>query len=418
MRYTLIILFLLSTIFSAFAKTVILSGFKPVKQKRYEFVSSSFKKYVIENIKNSEIEILDEKKSNELEYLLVKNRNFFLASKEFFDSWENFEFDYTIHCELSVKGKSIEVHIQVYSKDKKRLLLKEDFKGRSNHLLSLFDAITRNVLIAIDSNKETINPFNIDDDKMFYQFLRLDYYADKLWESDDPDKYFLLVDELESYKDEFDIYPPIKKLYEDVVSRNDEFILTGTLDLPVENTSKEIFGEDNEVESFLRKLLNDGYHFRHLSTTKNYDEDDRNIVSLIIAYEINFKKLIRKKLLKEIRKRNGSLKFANMGMYYFSSNESENKTLIDFLLRQRVLLRLYDKNDNLITETENAVKYMDYKGGKYKNSKKLPLPLVPRGPANTAFAVEKKGFTTFIFDEISTAELKKIVRSELELTFE
>ena len=418
MHYTLIILFLLSTVFSSFGKTVILSGFKPVKEKRYEFISSSFKKYVIENINNSEIEILDEKKSNELEYLLIKNSNFFLASKEFFDNWENFEFDYTIHCEFNVRGKTVEIHIQVYSKDKKRLLLKEDFKGRTGQLLSLFDAITRNVLIAIGSNKETINPFNINDDKMFYQFLRLDYYADKLWESDDPDKYFLLVDELESYKNEFDIYPPIKKLYEDVTSRNDEFILTGALDLPVENTSKEIFSEDNEVEAFLRQLLNDGYHFRHLSTTKNYDEDDRSIVSLIVAYEINFKKLLKKKLLKEIRKRKGNLKFANMGMYYFSSNESENKVLINFLLRQRVILRLYDKNDNLIAESEIGIKYMDYKSGKYKNAKKVLLPLVPRGSANTAFAVEKKGFSTFIFDEITTVELKKIVRSELEITFE
>ncbi|MDA3884995.1 MAG: hypothetical protein PF638_05310 [Candidatus Delongbacteria bacterium] len=418
MRYLLIIIFLLSTIFSSFAKTVILSGFKPVKESRYEFISTSFKKYVIENIKNSEIEILDEKKSNELEYLLVKNRNFFLASKEFFDNWENFEFDYTIHCSFDIRGKSIQIQIQVYSKEKKRLLLKEDFKGRSNRLLSLFDAITRNILISIDSNKQTINPFNINDNKMFYQFLRLDYYADKLWESDDPDKYFLLFDELESYKGEFDIYPPIKKLYEDVASRNDEFILTGALDLPVENASKEVFSEDNEVEAFLRKLLNDGYHFRHLSTTKNYDEDDKSIVSLIVAYEINFKKLLKKKLLQEIKKRRGNLKFANMGMYYFSSNDSENNDLIDFLLRQRVILRLYDKNDNLITESEISINYMDYQSGKYKNAKKVLLPLVPRGSANTAFAVESKGFSTFIFDEIPTSELDKIVRSELELTFE
>ncbi|NOR46100.1 MAG: hypothetical protein GQ534_10995 [Candidatus Delongbacteria bacterium] len=81
-------------------------------------------------------------------------------------------------------------------------------------------------------------------------------------------------------------------------------------------------------------------------------------------------------------------------------------------------MRLYDKNDNLITETEIGIKYMDYKSGKYKNAKKVLLPLVPRGSANTAFAVEKKGFSTFIFDEITTVELKKIVRSELELTFE
>jgi hypothetical protein len=418
MRYLLIIIFLLSTIFNSYAKTVILSGFKPVKESRYEFISLSFKKYVIENIKNSEIEILDEEKSNELEYLLVKNSNFFLASKEFFDNWENFEFDYTIYCEFTIRGKSIDINIQVYSKDKKRLLLKKEFNGRSDRLLSLFDAITRNILIAIDSNKQTINPFNINDNKMFYQFLRLDYYADKLWESDDPDKYFLLVDELESYKGEFDIYPPIKQLYKEVISRNDEFILVGALDLPVENTSKEVFSEDNEVEGFLRQLLNDGYHFRHLSTTKKYDEDDKNIVSLIVAYEINFKKLFKKKLIKEIKKRKGSLKFANMGMYYLSSNESENKVLIDFLLRQRVLLRLYDKDDNLITESEIGLKYMDYKSGKYKNAKKVLLPLFPRGSANTAFAVEKKGFSTFIFDEITTSELKKIVRSELELTFE
>ena len=45
-----------------FSKTVILSGFKPVREKRYEFISTSFKKYVVENIKNSDIEILDEKK--------------------------------------------------------------------------------------------------------------------------------------------------------------------------------------------------------------------------------------------------------------------------------------------------------------------------------------------------------------------
>jgi len=69
-------------------------------------------------------------------------------------------------------------------------------------------------------------------------------------------------------------------------------------------------------------------------------------------------------------------------------------------------------------DKEIGVKYMDYKGGKYKNAKKVPLPLIPRGAANTAFAVEKKGLATFVFDEITTSELKKIVRSEIELTFE
>ena len=285
-------------------------------------------------------------------------------------------------------------------------------------MLSLFDAITRNILISIGSNQPTINPFNIEDDKMFYKFLRLNYYADKLWESDDPDKYFLLVDELESYKDDFDTYPPLKKLYEDVFSRNDEFILTGTLDLPVENTSKEIFSEDNEVEAFARKLLNDGYYFRHFSTTKNYDEDDKNTVNLIVIYEINFKKLIKKRLIKEIKKRKGNLKFANMDMYYFSSVEKENEILIDFLLKQKVLLKLFDKDNNLITETEIGIKYLDYKGGKYKNAKKVPLPLIPRGSANTAFAVKKKGTSTFIFDDMPVSELKKIVRSEIELIFE
>ncbi|MCK4980907.1 MAG: hypothetical protein KAS62_10965, partial [Candidatus Delongbacteria bacterium] len=182
--------------------------------------------------------------------------------------------------------------------------------------------------------------------------------------------------------------------------------------------SKKTFGEDDEVEIFLRKLLNAGYHFRHLSTTRNYDEDDRNIVTLIVGYEINFKKYIRKKLIKEIRRRKGNLKFANMGMFYFSSNERENKVLVDFLLRQRVLLRLYDKDDNLITEAEIGIKYMDYQGGEFKNTKKVPLPIVPRGSANTAFAIEKKGFSTFVFDELQASELKKVVRSEIELTFE
>ncbi|MCK5759686.1 MAG: hypothetical protein KAH33_00230 [Candidatus Delongbacteria bacterium] len=417
MRFIVIIIFLLSMFFSAFSKTVILSGFKPVKEARYKFISSAFKKYVVENIKNAEIDILEDK-TTELEYLLVKNNNFFLASKEFFDNRENFEFDNTIHCEFSIRGKRIEIHIQLYSKDKKRLLIKEDFKGKSNQLLSLFDAITRHILIALDSTKETINPFKIDDDKLFYKFLRLDYYTDKLWEDDDPDKYFLLVDELEAFKDKFDAYPPFKKLYDDVMSRSEEFILTGAMDLPVENTSKKTFGEDNEVEIFLRKLLNAGYHFRHISTTRNYDEDDRDIVTLIVGYEINFKKYIKKELIKEIRKRKGNLKFANMGMFYFSANEKENKVLVDFLLRQRVLLRLYDKDDNLIAEAEIGIKYMDYQGGEFKNTKKVPLPLVPRGSANTAFAIEKKGFSTFVFDELPTSELKKVVRSEIELTFE
>lgn len=417
MRYSVIIMILLSMIFAVFGKTVILSGFKPAKKAKYEFITSSFKKYVTENLKNAEFEILNDKTA-ELEYLMVKNRNFFLASKEFFDKWENFEFDNTIHCEFDITGKRIEIHIQVYSKEKKRLLLKQDFSGRSNHLLSLFDAITRSILISIGSDKATINPFKIDDDDMFYKFLRLDYYTDKLWESDDPDKYYLLLDELESYKNDFDAYPPFKMLYDDVMSRQDEFVLTGALDLPVENVSKETFSEDNEVEAFLRKLLVDGYHFRHLSTTKNFDEDDKNNVSLIVAYEINFKKLIRKELIKEIRRRNGNLKFANMGMYYFSSNDNENKTIVDFLLRQNVIIRLYDKDNNIIAESEVGVKYTDYQGGEYKNSKNLPLPIVPRGAANTAFAVENKGLSTFIFDEITAAELKKIVRSEIELTFE
>lgn len=417
MRYILTFIFIISFFYSAFGKSVIMSGFKPVKESKYEFISSSFKKYLTDNIKNAEFDILDDK-TQELEYMLVKRGNFFLASKEFFDNWENFEFDNTINCNLNITGKRIEMHIQVYSKEKKRLLLKEDFKGRSNHLLSLFDSITRSILISIGSDKATINPFKIDDDAMFYKFLRLDYYTDKLWKSDDPDKYYLLLDELESYKDDFDAYPPFKRLYDDVLSRQDEFILTGALDLPVENVSKEIFSEDNEVEAFVRKLLVDGYHFRHLTTTKNIDEDDKNNVSLVVAYEINFKKLIRKKLIKEIKRRNGNLKFANMGMYYFSSNESENKTVIDFLLRQNVIVRLYDKDNTLIAESEVGIKYRDYQGGEYKNAKKVPLPLVPRGAANSAFAVENKGLSTFVFDEITIAELKKIVRSEVELTFE
>ncbi|MBN2788770.1 MAG: hypothetical protein JXR69_01110 [Candidatus Delongbacteria bacterium] len=417
MRYFLTIIFLFSIIFPVHGKTVILSGFKPVKQDRYEFISSAFKKYVVENFKNSEMTILDEK-SEELEYLLLKNRNFFLASKEFFDNWENFEFDNTVFCETTVRGKKVEFHIEVYSKDKKRLTLKDDFKGRSNQLLSLFDAVTRNILISMDSNKSTINPFGVDDNEMFYEYLRLEYYTEKLWESDDPDKYYLLLDELESYKNDFNTYPQFEKLYNEVAERSDDFILTGALDLPVENTSKEVFSEDNEVEAFFRKLIVDGYHFRHLSTSKNYDEEDKSVVGLVVAYEINFKKLIRKELLSEIRKRKGNLKFANMGMYYFSSNESENKMVIDFLLRQKVILRLFDKDNTLISESEVGVKYMDYQGGEYKNAKKVPFPLMPRGSANTAFAVEKLGILTLVFDGFTAVELKKITHSEIEISFE
>jgi hypothetical protein len=107
-----------------------------------------------------------------------------------------------------------------------------------------------------------------------------------------------------------------------------------------------------------------------------------------------------------------------MGRFFFSQSDKESKEFRDFILRQSVVLSLYDEKGELVAKSEYSISKSDYSNGAFRHTKVLPFPLTPRGPANAAFGITPSSKIDFIFEDIKQTDLDRVVRSEIEILFE
>ena len=415
LRYAALALVLITGM--CFPAKLVIAGFKDNDPKT-EFITDAFVEFLRGNLEEAGFELMDDKTEG-LEYELLKQGNFYLASNAFFDTYENIELDNSIYGDIEYKGKFFYLTLQVYSRDKRRLVMKgENIKGSKDALLAFYFDVTKKVIASMDVDHTVKNIFPIDEDKYFYKYIRYAHETDKLFETDDPDDYYELKDELEAMKSLFMEYPVFEELYNEVADMSEDYIPTGPFEKPFSNVTKAVSADDNEIENYVRSLLAGGYILSFRQVIQNPVEDSPDLLNMIVKFDLKLKKSASNALIAEIKKRKGNPHFSDMGRYFFSANEKENKIFRDFLLEQTVWLRFYDSEGLLIAEAEYYFDKREYNSGAYRHAKMLPFPLTPRGPANTAFGMRSRSNIQFEFEDIKRSDLDRIASTRIELVFE
>lgn len=414
----IIILLLTATVNLVFPVKLVMIGFQD-KDPKTEFITRAFVQFLRQNLEDAKFEFADDKAEG-LDYELLKQKNFFLACKEYFESYENMYLDEAIYGSVNYKGKTFYMNIEVYSREKRKLVMKAELKGNKQALLAFFHQATKEIINSLGVEQNTKNIFPVDDDEtMFYKYLKFSYESEKLFETDEPDKYYSLIDELEAIKDKFDDYPVFAQIYDEVTSQSEEFDKSGVLGKPCEFVSKAVSDKDSEIEKIARELLVNGYIFTFVNLEKKpADEDTPNLYNAIATYTLKLKKSYKNNLIKEIKKRKGNPYFTDMGRFFFSQSDKESKDFRDFILRQSVVLSLYDEKGELVAKSEYSIPKSDFSNGAFRHTKILPFPLTPRGPANAAFGITPSSKINFIFEDIKQSDLDRVVRSEIEILFE
>lgn len=414
LRYAALALVLVAGM--CFPAKLVIAGFKDTDPKT-EFITDAFVEFLRGNLEVAGFELMDDKTEG-LEYELLRQGNFFLASNAFFDTYENLELDYSIYGEIKYRGKFFYLTLQVYSREKRRLVMKGEIKGSKDALLAFYFDVTKKVIASMDVDHTVKNIFPVDEDKYFYKYIKLAHETDKLFESDDPDAYYELKDELEAMQGLFTEYPVFEQLYNEVANMSDDYALAGPFEKPFSNVTKTVSADDNVIENYVRTLLSGGYIFSFREVLQNPVEDRPDLINMTVKFDLKLKKSAYSALINEIKKRKGNPHFSDMGRYFFSANEKENKIFRDFLLEQTVWLRFFDSEGLLVAEAEYYFDKRAYNSGAYRHAKMLPFPLTPRGPANTAFGMRSRSGIQFEFEDIKKADLERIASTEIELVFE
>ncbi len=414
LRYAALALVLVAGM--CFPAKLVIAGFKDTDPKT-EFITDAFVEFLRGNLEVAGFELMDDKTEG-LEYELLRQGNFFLASNAFFDTYENLELDYSIYGEIKYRGKFFYLTLQVYSREKRRLAMKGEIKGSKDALLAFYFDVTKKVIASMDVDHTVKNIFPVDEDKYFYKYIKLAHETDKLFESDDPDAYYELKDELEAMQGLFTEYPVFEQLYNEVANMSDDYALAGPFEKPFSNVTKTVSADDNVIENYVRTLLSGGYIFSFREVLQNPVEDRPDLINMTVKFDLKLKKSAYSALINEIKKRKGNPHFSDMGRYFFSANEKENKIFRDFLLEQTVWLRFFDSEGLLVAEAEYYFDKRAYNSGAYRHAKMLPFPLTPRGPANTAFGMRSRSGIQFEFEDIKKADLERIASTEIELVFE
>ena len=414
LRYAALALVLITGML--FPAKLVITGFKDSDPKT-EFITDAFVEFLRGNLEEAGFELMDDKTEG-LEYELLKQGNFYLASNAFFNEYDNLDLDNSIHGEIEYKGKFFYLALQIYSREKRRLVMKGEVKGNKDALLAFYFDVTKKIIASMDVEHTVKNIFPVDEDKYFYKYIKFAHATDKLFESDDPDAYYELKDELEAMENIFNEYPVFEELYEEVSDMSEDYIPAGPFEKPFSNITKTVSPDDNEIENFARALLGEGYMFYFREVLQSPVEDRSDLINLIIKFDLKLKKSAIKALINEIKKRKGNPHFSDMGRYFFSANEKENKIFRDFLLEQTVWLRFYDSEGLLIAEREYYFDKRTYNSGAYRHTKALPFPLTPRGPANTAFGIRSMSVIKFEFEDMKVSDVERIASTEIELLFE
>ena len=416
MRAKYLFFFIVLYLGTAFSVQIVITGFKDDDPKT-EFITGAMVKYLRANLEEAGIEIMDDKATG-LDLNIMRTGNFFLASKDYFESYDNIDLDYSLTGTVSYRGKKINVFYEKYSRDKKKLVIKSDFRGKAQSLLAFYHHITNEILRAAETEHEVKNIFPVDDDTYFYRYIRYAYELDQLFQYDVPEKYYALMDELNSMKDKFEEYPAFAEMYDELVTMTEDYEKTGPYELPMENVSSDISAGDDEIQKFARDLIVNGYEFYYRKTDKTPDEDDPSTLDLLIEFDVKMKKSAYKLLTEEIKTRKGNTRFINMGRYFLSENEKENEIFTKFLLNQTVELRFIDEEGQIIAASEFYINKRQYSNGEYRNAEVLPMPLTPRGPAYPAFGLKSSSKIGIEFKDVKESEIGRAVKTEILIKFE
>lgn len=416
MRAKYMFFFIILYLTASFSAQIVMVGFKD-DDPRTKFITDAMAKYIRANLEDAGLEIRDDKALG-LDLNVMRTGNFFLASKDYFEDYENIDLDYSVTGTVTYRGRNINVFIEMYSRDKKRLVIKSDFKGRIESLLAFYHHVTNEILRAAETEHEVKNIFPVDDETYFYRYIRYAYELDQLFQYDVPEKYYALMDELNSIKDKFEEYPAFAEMYDELVTMTEDYEKTGPYMLPMENVSSDTAPGDNEIQKFARDLIVNGYEFYYRKTNKTADEDDPSILDLVVEFDVKMKKSAYNTLMDEIKTRNGNTRFANMGRNFLSENEKENDIFTKFLLNQTVELRFIDEEGLIIAASEFYINKRQYSNGEFRNAEMLPMPLTPRGPAYPAFGLKSSAKIGIEFKDIKESDIGRAVKTEILIKFE
>ncbi|MFO7810570.1 MAG: hypothetical protein R6V47_04285 [Candidatus Delongbacteria bacterium] len=412
-KYFVLIFVLVNT--ALFSANIVITGFDDDDPKT-GFITGAMVKYISKNLKNAGAEIKDEKTAA-LEMNILRHGNFFLASRDYFEDYDNIDLDYSIHGTLDYRGSHILLFIQLYSREKRRLVLKTEIRGKTGSLLAFFHHVTREIFNACGIEDKVENVFPVQEEGMLYKYLKFSDESDKLFISNEPERYYALLDELEAMKEDFDKYPAFEKMYDELVFLTEDYEKFGPFDLPLENVSEIKNSSDNEIQSFARELIAEGYLFFFRDETQKTVEEKSDTVDLTVDFEIKMKKSAYTKLMKEIKKRKGNTRFINMGRYFFSENDKESSVFRDMLLNQTVEFRFVDELGDVIVSSEYYLNKRHYSNGMYRNADDLPFPLTPRGPAYPAFGLKSSANISFEFRGLKKSDIEATEKTEILIRF-
>ena len=391
---------------------------------KYDFIAQAFEKYLKENLINNNY-IVDESKSKKLEQFYRDKKSLFLASREIFKRYEDYNYNSSIGGSFNIRGKIIKLNVEIYSNFKNRIVYKGEFKGRKSELLSFFKNVSQTIFNQLKYDIIPKNIFPVDNDNIFYKYLTLQRYEDdeKFEKAKDMLEDLDLSGRIRNCTVLQDMYKKIiaMKINENQTGKyigdlfeKDNFYTTVKKD----NLSSDKLNSVNTV-AYVKDLINKGYKFILKNDILSIDKTDSLRASLIVDFQIKFKKAYRTILLRKINKKKGDKRWRNMGRYFFSKNDNENKEFISTLKDQIVKFTLYDKNDKELLEKEITIDLFDFEGGTYENLKKDPVfPLNPISPTINGFRITNKVNAVFVFNDVELEIIEKIRKSKIEILFE
>lgn len=319
-------------------------------------------------------------------------------------SGENF--DYAIVGNLEIYGSKLTLKYEVYKTESNRTVKKGRITGRTDKLLAFFNDYTQELFTYTERITPVENVTGFDDDYMYMKYLKISRYIDE-------GEYLKAFDEAEAYEDKFLMYPEFEELYniaKDSLENSSGGVFDDALDVAMDEDSLGY----GDVKSFVKALVIKGYRAIKKQSVVNVSEDDSTEASLFVTYDIMLKKSFHNKLIAEIKKRGGDLRYKNVGYYYFSANDEEQEEFKNILLNQGVKLILFDKRNVRLDSCVNQPSSRAFDNGKYRHTDDVPFPVLPKGPANNAFSIVKTVPTVFVFEDISvsTIDRTKSIRVE------
>lgn len=421
---------LLCLVFALMAetKTVVVGGFTTADAND-SLSNVFFMKYITDNLVSQKVEI-DLNRSIELNYLYNKHNNLFLAAREMVENMalqKNVKInkamkadpaamkslglpDYLVYGQLKYYGKRVDLVLEIYSMSKNSTSYKNAMEGRTAALLDFYQKTTEVIMIETGSLLKPVNPLGITDNGDFADYLRYLTYQKK-------NQYEKIFDELEAAPQLVQKYPQFQTIFDEARTKTDFSTPSIFGNIIVKNVPDTLTAT-NPTELWTKNLIYRGYKLKHKTDIVNESKDDSANVNIMVHYDIQLKKSHADMLDREIKKRKGDSRFANMGRYFFTANEQDGEIFKETLLKQKLVFKTFSEDSTELFKSELAISRMTFEGGGYRNTGSQPFPVTPMGPADNAFSLKKKTDGVFIFEDIPKVQFKKVKYAVLEIVFE